>query len=206
MATPDYPHAVSATLWEYIEPMDRGERYEDPLMEALEARNLGTVDGGGTQLSDQCGIEFVDIEMSLANLDESLQLAREILEKQGASKGSVFRFERDGEVVAIPFGVNELVGIYLDGVSLPDEVYAEADLDVLAEQITAALGETGTIRGFWTGETETAVFLSGPNADAMVDALQPVFASYPLCQNARVVVRHGEKGENPREFRVPMRA
>lgn len=45
-----YPHLVVARLHEHIGPIDRGERYEDPLHEVLESRSLGQVTGGGSQL------------------------------------------------------------------------------------------------------------------------------------------------------------
>jgi len=37
----DFPHVVLARLYEHIEPIDRGERYEDPLQAALEHANIG---------------------------------------------------------------------------------------------------------------------------------------------------------------------
>ena len=32
----DFPHVVLARIYEHIEPIDRGERYEDPLQAALD--------------------------------------------------------------------------------------------------------------------------------------------------------------------------
>ena len=42
----DFPHVVVARLYEHIEPIDRGERYEDPLQAALDETNAGRVTGG----------------------------------------------------------------------------------------------------------------------------------------------------------------
>ena len=50
-------HFVTVTMWEYIMPIDRGERYEDPLIEVLEDEGLGGACGGGSQMSDDFGIE-----------------------------------------------------------------------------------------------------------------------------------------------------
>ena len=44
----DYPHLVLARLYEYIEPIDRGDRYEDPLRDALDKAGAGRVTGGGS--------------------------------------------------------------------------------------------------------------------------------------------------------------
>jgi len=43
---------VVARLWEPIQPLDRGDRYEDPLDAALSAAGWGDVTGGGSQLTD----------------------------------------------------------------------------------------------------------------------------------------------------------
>ena len=43
-----FPHLVLARLYEHLEPIDRGNRYEDPLQARLEESKLGQVTGGGT--------------------------------------------------------------------------------------------------------------------------------------------------------------
>jgi hypothetical protein len=52
---------IIARLYEHLEPMDRGERYEDPLQTVLEAAGLGRVTGGGSQLNESGGSEFAAI-------------------------------------------------------------------------------------------------------------------------------------------------
>ncbi len=59
----NYPYFVEVKLIEQIPPVARGERYEDPLADTLEKLGLGTVTGGGAQLSPrpfrgEKGIEF----------------------------------------------------------------------------------------------------------------------------------------------------
>src|SRR5690606_11852998 len=84
-----------ARLNDKILPVDRGSFYEDPLNEFLQSNNIGTVTGGGTQLTAQKDIEFVDIEIELrGGIDFSLT-ARHIidkLEQLGAPKGSKLIF------------------------------------------------------------------------------------------------------------------
>ena len=200
-----FPHLVIARIPEHIEPMDRGARYEDPVQDALAIRELGMVTGGGSQMTAAAEIGYVDVELALADLGEALDIAKRILEEAGAPVGSVFLFEEDGAEVERPFGVQEGVAVYLDGTSLPEEIYAETDLDALLERFgTAADSAGGELRSAWNGPTETAVYHYGPSADAMLVALQPVFDDFPICQNARLVIRQGADGET-RTLRVPRR-
>ena len=50
-------HLVIARLNDRAQPMDRGDRYEDPLDAFLKANGLGEVSGGGTQLLETGEIE-----------------------------------------------------------------------------------------------------------------------------------------------------
>lgn len=200
-----FPHVVVARIPEHIEPMERGARYEDPIQDALSIRMLGWVTGGGSQLTSAAEIGYVDVELALANLDEALDVAQRILEDAGAPVGSLFLFEQDGVDVERPFGAQEGVAVYLDGTSLPEEIYAETDIDALMERLgTAADSAGGELRSAWNGPTETALYHYGPSADAMLVALQPVFDDFPICQNARLVIRQGADGET-RTLRVPRR-
>lgn len=196
-------YRVNARIWEPVQPMDRIVRYEDPLDAALGRNHLGEISGEGCQSSDEKEIEFVDIDLELANLDSALDLVRQVLEDAGAPAGSELRFERDGEEVAVPFGQQEGVAIYLDGVSLPDEIYEQCDLDDLAEMIGDALLGSGEIRGAWAGTEETALYIYGPDAETTFSMLKPLLHSHPLCQNARVVIRHGNPSLNPTSVRIP---
>ena len=206
MTDTDRPtHFVFAEIWEPILPLDRGDRYEDPLAAALESHGFGEVTGGGSQLSQINEVEFAGIDIELTNLDDALALTRRVLEQCGAPRGSLLRYERDGEDLVLPFGHIEGLALYLDGVTLPQAVYQTNDINVLADRITASLPEAvGEIRGSWAGPTETSIYLYGPNAEDLYRHIEPVLRAYPLCQNARVVLRHGHPDLNPRTIRLPM--
>ena len=198
-------HFVYAKLWEPIQPIDRGERYEDPLAEVLEERELGEVTGGGTQFSADYEIIFAGIDIELVNLDEGLEATRVLLEQRGAPRGSVLEFQRDGIKETVSFGVVEAVAVYLDGISLPDNVYSSCDTNVLADQLIEVLGlDGGEIRGSWMGPEETAIYLYGANAEDLFTRIEPVLLAYPACQNARVVIRHGNPELGPRVVRMPI--
>lgn len=193
---------VLARLYAPIEPMERGDRYEDPLETALGNAGLGTVTGGGSQLNEVGGIEFADLEIELADLDGALQIVVDSLEQSGAPQGSEIL---NGAAVLREFGSHQCLAIFLDGVSLPDDVYANLDFDETVEQIGAAAGED-SYRGFWQGPEETGIFFYGANADAMFERVEPVLRAMPIGQNARVVIRHGKESLHPRTVRIPKRS
>ena len=199
----EFRHAVTARIWEPIEPIARGERYEDPLQAALQAAQLGTVDGGGSQLTKLGEVQFAEIELHLANLDAAVALAIRVLEEAGAPQGSELRFNESGRS-PVGFGAQQGLAIYLDGVSLRQEVYANLDLAAVVRQIEDALGLGGkSLRGSWGGPEETSLYFYGPNAEQMFRRLEPLLLTLPICQNARVVLRHGNPELGPQTVRLP---
>jgi len=199
----EYRHAVTARIWEPIEPIARGERYEDPLQAALQAAQLGTVDGGGSQLTKLGEVQFAELELHLANLDAAIDLVQRVLEEAGAPQGSELRFSEPGRS-PITFGTQQGLAIYLDGVSLPQEVYATLDLAAVVEQIEDALGLGGkSLRGSWGGPEETSLYFYGPDAEQMFRRVEPLLLKLPILQNARVVLKHGNPDLGPRTIRLP---
>jgi hypothetical protein len=92
---PSYPHMVIAKILDNVEPIARGEKYEDPLTAVLQERSLGEVTGGGSQLNAKFEVSYVDIEISLADLEGALELTKQTLRKLGAPKGSELRYARE---------------------------------------------------------------------------------------------------------------
>ena len=190
-----------ARLYEHIEPLDRGTRYEDPLDAALRQRGLGEVTGGGSQLTETGEIEFADIEMQVGNMDDALPVIVASLEESGAPIAA----ELIGDAgVVRRFGRQQCLAVYLDGATLPDEVYAELDFDAVIDQLTTAAGE-GSFHGFWQGPEETGLFFFGADAEAMFARVEPVLRALPIGQNARVVVRPGRGVAGERTVRLPRR-
>jgi hypothetical protein len=137
----------------------------------------------------------------LANLDGALLTVAEALEAAGAPQGSELIQAADERVLR-EFGKHQCLAIFLDGTSLPDEVYAELDFEAVIGEIGEAAG-TDSFHGFSQGDEETGLFFFGPDAEAMFGRVEPVLRRLPIGQNARVVLRHGKKGLNPREVRIP---
>ena len=179
--------------------MDRGERYEDPLIAVLEAAGAGAITGGGSQLSETGDIEFADVEIELADLGPALDLVIATLEKAGAPEGSEIL---EGDRVLRTFGTQQCLAIYFDGISLPDEVYASLDFDQVIADVGALTGPE-SYRGFWQGPVETGIFLFGPDAEDMFSRVEPLLRQLPIAQNARVVIRRGRGALAPREVRLP---
>lgn len=196
-----YSIRATVTLPESIDPEDREERYERRLAEFLAREHRGEITGGGSALSPTGEIEYVDIELLLADADETPQRVARGLERVGAPRGSILRVGDGPTGSLLTFGSWDRFSVYLDGVSLPPSVYQSANVDDVADEIYERLKACGDgqIRGSWAGPTETAIYIWAQDVEGVASALSSVLTSHPLCQNARVVVG----GSNSREFRVP---
>ncbi|MBS1805737.1 MAG: hypothetical protein JST28_20540 [Acidobacteria bacterium] len=98
----------------------------------------------------------------------------------------------------------EAVLIYLDGSSLPDEVYASCDLSTLEDQLVEAIKthRAGEFDGNEIGDKETVLYTYGPDARRLFEVMEPTLRTYPLCKNARVVIRQGKPGSPQTETRI----
>lgn len=192
-----------AQINEYIEPIDRGDRYEDPLDRALKERGFGAVSGGGTQLDDEHQPLWADLDIELANLDEALDFTRETLNNLGVPIGSNLHYEKDGERHSLDLGKLEVLGIYLDGIGLGDEVYAELDFDAFYTELTNILKPVAELRGIRQANEETGLFAVGLSADKAYELLPSLPAKMPILQNARITFRRTDESKEPKELRLP---
>lgn len=176
---------VIARLNDRVQPLDRGNLYEDPLDEVLKQARVGSVTGGGTQLGEDNEVVFCDIEIQVtASLDDATPLICSTLESLGAPIGSKLILESEDREVEL--GKTEGLAVYLNGVDLPDHVYQECDFDTVSDEFTRLLGEEGKIHSYWQGPKETALYMYGPSFQEMKQRLDEFLVSYPLCQQARV--------------------
>ena len=177
-------HLVIARLNDRCQPMDRGERYEDPLDTFLKANGLGEVSGGGTSLMETGEIEYCDVELQLSSAaPEALDAVAGQLQAAGAPKGSSL-VAPDG--TEQPFGTCEGLAVYLNGTDLPDETYRDCDVNFVYSEFNRLLEGLGAVHSHWQGPTETALYMYGTSYEAMHTALTGFLASYPLCERARV--------------------
>ena len=187
---------VTAQLNHLLMPLDRGDRYEDPLEEALSQEGLGEITGGGTMQEKSGEIDYIDVEIALTDLDEGIPFVIGKLEECGAPKGSILWIHTTDPPKQMPFGRAEGIAIYLDGVNLPDEVYETSDVNVVIEELNKRLDGHGTMQSHWSGPTETALYFYGDAAGEMEALLRDFLDSHPLCKGARVVTI-APKGQSP---------
>jgi hypothetical protein len=180
------PTRLFITLNARLRPLDRGDRYEDPLQEVLDARAPGShVTGGGTLLTADREPAQSDIDLDVEGDPASVRdLVVATLEAAGAARGS--RAQLDGSE-PITFGVTEGLAVYLNGTDLPDEVYANSDINELIAALLERLGADGDMQSYWEGPQETALYLYGPSAERMRDLIAGVLDRFPLAQRCRVV-------------------
>lgn len=168
-----------------LQPVQRGEFFEDPLDASLVALGLGSVTGGRTELADDpIGIRSCDVEISPKDTAE--QTIREIiniLERLGAPKGSEIRIQ-DQEPV--PFGVLEGMAVLLDGTGLPRQVYEQSDINSTLAGLSKALLGKGQLRGHWEGSRETSLYFYGASFAEMRDAATTFASADPLCAQCRI--------------------
>jgi hypothetical protein len=96
----DNPLFVYIKLPVDIDPLERSEIFEDPLQEALEAADLGTITGGGSQLSEpdsegERSVEFCGIDVDLYDVKKGLALLRRELVRLEVPKGTLLLYELD---------------------------------------------------------------------------------------------------------------
>lgn len=184
---PDNRILIIAQLNARVQPVDRGEYFEDPLNEVLQSSELGEVTGGGTQLADEPdGIEYCDVEIVVNDASHAtVNKIIETLEQLGAPKGSLLKFS--SEAADIPFGKLEGMALFLNGTDLPAEVYAASDVNQIITRCDELLEGIGSFRGYWEGSRETALYFYGDSFDAMKSAVADFIESDPGCELTRVV-------------------
>lgn len=176
---------VVAQLNARIQPMHRGEFFEDPLNEELQRASIGEVRGGGTMQSQNGEIAFCDIEIELTESDHgAVNRIIEVLERLGAPKGSKLKIEAENREVS--FGVSEGLAVYLNGTDLPDDVYQTCDSNFVYSEFDRLLEGEGRVLSYWQGPTETAFYLYGKSFAQMKAKVAEFVHSYPLCQKCRI--------------------
>ena len=181
------PNFIVATLNDKIMPIDRGEIYENPLEEYLNKYNWGEVSGGGTMQEKSGEIAFCDIEIKLnsSEVDRiTINKIIEILENIGAPKGSILNIEKTQE--KINFGKLEGIGIYLDGITLPKEIYEKCDINFVITEVHRLTETEYNVNRNWENENGIALYFYGESFEKMNSQIKNFIESYPLCQNCRI--------------------
>lgn len=175
-----------------LQPMHR-HNLEDALQETLEKLDFeAEITGGGTSQKSNGEIASCDIELQLANnSDDNIKKIIGVMEVMLAPIGSqliIYPKGKNTEVRKIPFGVQQGLGLYLNGKDLDEEIYKNCDVNFVYQEIERLLGDfkTGHIASYWEGEG-TSFYLYGESFDEMHNRIKPLLEEYPLCQKCRVV-------------------
>ena len=175
-----------------LQPMHRHD-LEDVLQEKLEELGIEAKTTGGGTLQDPNGeIASCDIEITLTDYsDKNIKDIIGLMEAMLAPIGSsliIHPEHENAEVQKISFGVQQGLGLYLNGKDLDDEVYQNCDVNFVYQEIERLLGEfeIGHIASYWEGE-ETSFYLYGKSFDEMHKRIKPLLDDYPLCQKCRIV-------------------
>ena len=182
---------VTVTIWEQILPIERGLRYEDPIAQLLAETGRGELVGAGTQLAENFGIEYVDIELQVNDVTV-IQEVIDLLVARGVPKNSRVRiFRHDGHDDRI-FGESEGVALTLP--TIP----SESDVDALLNRIATA-GTDFNYRGAHTNrDSSLTMYFYGPDAERLWIALEPIVTAAPICDDAEIVIRCGHPDGRPR--------
>jgi hypothetical protein len=102
-------------------------------------------------------------------------------------------------------GQEQAVLIYLDGQSLPAEIYEQYDVATLEDQLVEVIEQEnlGEFDGDEFGPDGVTLYMYGPDAERLYTGIESVLKNYPLCKNARVVIRYGEPGSAERTIVLP---
>ena len=82
-------HFVFVRIPEPLGPFERGDKYEDPLIEALANTSLGRVNGGGQQLDEGNSIVYCGVDVVLTDRVRGLKFLQRTLRDLGAPAGTV---------------------------------------------------------------------------------------------------------------------
>jgi hypothetical protein len=107
---PRHPQESTTTVFVFVKipesimPIERGEKYEDPLDVALKREKLGEVTGGGSQLGEPdaqgaATIDWVGLDVELTDLDRGLPFLKGELLRLNAPKQTTLEFQRAGRQV-----------------------------------------------------------------------------------------------------------
>ncbi len=169
-----------------LQPMHRGEIYEDVLIEILEKTGLGEVVGGGTLQAPSNEIISCDIEIEMnTDLEVGKEKLLEIIYKMGVPNGS-FLVEDEENDIKTAVGRLEGLGLYLNGTDLDDEVYRNSDINFVVGKLEELVGSNGRMYSYMEGSTETALYFYGDSFEEMKNNIQEFVDTYPLCQKCRI--------------------
>ncbi len=167
-----------------LQPIHRGDLFEDLLDERLNALQIGYITGGGTLMSDSGEMSSCDIEITMVNNSTTvMKKLRALLEVLPLPKGS--SLQAGGEVL-YELGNLEGLALYLNGTDLPDEVYETCKINYVISELEDLLGSSGDLYSYWEGKEDTALYFYGESFAIMKERMSYFLDAYPLCEKCKI--------------------
>ena len=96
------PELIYIFIPESIGPMDRGDKYEEPIIEEFERSGLGEVTGGGTSLGQPRAdgtrpIEACGIDIDTHDVEGARGALRDLLPRLGCPEGTQLHYDVSGD-------------------------------------------------------------------------------------------------------------
>ena len=80
-------HFVLVKIPDPVDPVTRGEKYDDPMTDSLQSSGFGVMCGGGT-IASNAGIEGCYLDIELTALTSGIEVIASVLQRVGAPKSS----------------------------------------------------------------------------------------------------------------------
>lgn len=173
---------VTLELNARLQPLHRGEIFEDMFQDMFDRFGIGEITGAGTLQMPTGEVEKCDISMVIYKnrLNPFISLVKRL---DIIPKGSKLIINEE----ETPIGTAQGMAIYLNGTELPEEVYKNNDTNQLIEQLDTALNGLANRLSHWEGPTETALYYYGKDYIKMKKAILPVLKNHPLGEKSRSV-------------------
>ncbi|MDE6372394.1 MAG: hypothetical protein K2L61_02510 [Clostridia bacterium] len=169
-----------------LQPEHRVSYYEDHLKGVFKKEKLGSVVGGNSLFFNEGGI--ASCEVYIECYEDKINRLIELLHYIPIAKGSRLTvFREDGKVDReYPLGELEGMGIYLNGVDLPKEVYKKCDINFVVDEVYRLVETPPILYSYWQGPKETALYFYSGSFTTMRMKINSLLTTYPLCQGCRV--------------------
>ncbi len=177
---------IFASINHRCDPIARGDIYEDPLGEYLEANGLGEVSGGGTELSPEGDIEGIGIDITVrGDLQKTVELVISKLEELGAPRGSKILTEAN----EFEFGKTGCVLLQLS-IETIKNAEGEDVLPQFTKGIHEALGEAGACTYSRPRDQWLNAYFYGPSAEQMEKIIREFAEKDALCQGCQLSINY----------------
>ena len=170
---------------ERLQPEDRIEYYEKHLQGIFKKEKIGNVIGGKSNFFKDGAI--ASCELNIECFEGQLARLVEILHNIPMAKGSKLTLFR-GTTAYREYSLGNLEGmaIYLDGVSLPADVYKSCNVNHVVDEVFRLLETPPILYSYFQGPTETALYFYSTSFTVMRTKINNLLLTYPLCKRCRV--------------------